>query len=63
MAYLEAINYRHPINCRGCTSIFFDVCYVFTIVHGVQGALVAGDTDFLPQGLRDVTIVTSLPHE
>jgi hypothetical protein len=63
MAYLETINYRHPINCRGCASIFLDVCYVFTIVHGVQGALVAGDTDFLPQRLRDVTIVTCLPHE
>lgn len=63
MACLEAINYRHPVNCRSCTSVFLDICYVFTIVHGVQSALIAGDMDFLPQGLIDVTVVTCLPHE
>jgi hypothetical protein len=63
MASLEAIHYMCPINCRGCTSIFLGVCYVFTIMHGVQGALVAGDMDFLPQGLCNVTIIARLPHE
>lgn len=63
MAWLEAINYRHPIDCWGSTSVLLDICNIFTIVHGVQGALVAGDTDFLPQGLSDGAMVTCLLHQ
>ena len=63
MAWLEAINYSNPVNCRGCTSILLDICNIFTIVHGVQGALVAGDSDFLPQDLSDGAMVTCLLHE
>jgi hypothetical protein len=63
MAWLQAINYSHPVNCWGCASILLDVCNIFTIVQGVQGALVAGDTDFLPQGLSDGTMVTRLLHQ
>ncbi|KAL6906348.1 hypothetical protein ACP4OV_003949 [Aristida adscensionis] len=32
-------------------------------MHDHTGALVAGDTKFLPQGVSDAAIVTSLPHE
>ena len=63
MAWLEAIKYRHPVNCWGCTSILLDICNIFTVVHGVQSALVAGDTEFLPQGFSDGTVVTCLLHQ
>ena len=60
MAWFEAINYGRPINF---TSVLLDICSIFTVVHGVQGTLVAGDTDFLPQRLSDGAIVACLPHE
>lgn len=32
-------------------------------MHGVQGTLVAGDADFVPQRIGDAAIVACLPHE
>lgn len=60
MAWFEAINYGRPINF---ISVFLDICSIFAILHGVQAALVAGDANFIPQGLSDGAIVACLPHE
>jgi hypothetical protein len=63
MAWFEAINYRCPVNFWCSSSVLLDVGSVFTIVHSVQGTLVAGDTEFLPQRVGYGTIVTCLPHQ
>jgi hypothetical protein len=59
LALFGAINYGRHVNFISV----LDRCSIFTIVHGVQRALVAGDTDFAPQRLSDGAIVACLPRE